>query len=95
MPWYHFHQNNSGGSFIGPESIYIEAESSHGANFIAGAHGIYFDGLDAGIDCDCCGDRWSRVQDWEGAPVPSRYGKPISLPAPSTVKIVPLLRGDV
>ena len=90
MPWYHFWQNNSGGSFIGPESIHIEAESPYGANFIAPKYGIYFDGVDSGIDCDCCGDRWRRAEDWDGHDVPSRYGEPIDLPAPDHVLIVPL-----
>ena len=25
---------------------------------------VYFDGVDKGYDCSCCGDRWSRLGDW-------------------------------
>ena len=92
MPWYHFRQNNSGGSYIGPESIHIEAKSPYGANFIAPKYGIYFDGVDSGIDCDCCGDRWRRAEDWDGHDIPSQYGEPITMPAPDHVLIVPSWR---
>jgi hypothetical protein len=23
--------------------------------------GVYFDGIERGLDCDCCGDRWYRA----------------------------------
>ena len=26
---------------------------------------IYFDGVENGIDCPCCGDRWSRFDEWD------------------------------
>lgn len=67
--WYHFRQNNSGGSFhiddergIGPH-VYIEAMNADHANDLAGRIGIYFDGVNTGNDCSCCGDRWSPVSD--------------------------------
>jgi len=91
MPWYHFRQNNSGGSFIGPESIHIEAKTSLEANNIAVTVGVYFNGVEDGIDCDCCGDRWRSVDEWDGNDVPSLYGEPISTPAPDHVLIVPSL----
>ena len=25
---------------------------------------VYFDGVEEGLDCPCCGDRWSRLGDW-------------------------------
>jgi len=91
MPWYHFRQNNSGGSFIGPESIHIEADSPLQANNIAVTVGVYFNGVDDGIDCDCCGDRWRSVDEWDDvSDVPCLYGEPIDLPAPDHVLIVPL-----
>ena len=61
MKWYEFDQNNSGGSFHAPAiRLYVEAESKEVACARASAHGVYFDGIDAGIDCSCCGDRWMR-----------------------------------
>lgn len=64
MKFYTFRQNNSGGSFYGPHYVIIEAESPEAANLIAentDEVNIYFDGCALGIDCNCCGDRWSRV----------------------------------
>jgi hypothetical protein len=60
--WY-FHQNNSGGSFIinehVAELVIIEANSELDAIDKGMDVGIYFDGCAKGIDCECCGDRWS------------------------------------
>ena len=65
MAFYEFDQNNSGGSFdiddargIGPK-VWIEATDLVCAVSIAFGLGIYFDGVSKGIDCGCCGDRWS------------------------------------
>lgn len=65
--WYHYRQNNSGGSFdivpeegIGPH-LYIEAKHSEQADQLAMDLGLYFEGVEAGLDCDCCGDRWEEV----------------------------------
>lgn len=62
--FYDFSQNNPGGHFeidddigIGP-CVWIEAVSRDAAISRAESIGIYFDGVDAGIDCPCCGDRW-------------------------------------
>lgn len=67
MKLYHFRQNNSGGSFdcdlILCQSVIIEAESAEEANAKAIQLGIYFDGVDEGGDCECCGDRWYRAND--------------------------------
>ena len=27
---------------------------------------VYFDGVEKGYDCSCCGDRWSRLDEWDG-----------------------------
>jgi len=70
--FYLFHQNNSGGVFtiddedgIGPR-VWIEANSLAAAIDRALAIGIYFDGVRDGIDCGCCGDRWSEPWKDEG-----------------------------
>lgn len=60
--FYEFSQNNSGGGFDVDKKVcnkvFIEAESADEANAIAQELGIYFDGVEKGIDCGCCGDRW-------------------------------------
>lgn len=75
--FYHFHQNNSGGSFkINDDvaiNVIIEATSAAQANGRAQEIGIYFDGCDSGEDCSCCGDRWYRVDDGDGTLTPSIY----------------------
>lgn len=60
--FYEFHQNNPGGFFDKnmPRYLWIEASSKDEACEIAEEHGVYFDGIDEGIDCPCCGDRWYR-----------------------------------
>lgn len=83
LKWYHFDQNNSGGSFdidaCVDKSVYIQAYDAESANNIAESVGIYFDGCDAGLDCECCGDRWSRLYwDEDGHEVPTCYGKPVT-----------------
>lgn len=83
MPFFEYHQNNSGGGFdidadkgIGPVVI-IEADSAHAADSRAIDLGIYFDGCESGLDCSCCGDRWSAA--WgDGDPIPSQYGLPLT-----------------
>ena len=60
--FFEFNQNNSGGDFVVDDRVchhvIIEASSADQANEIAEAVGIYFNGVDDGVDCDCCGDRW-------------------------------------
>lgn len=59
MKWWRYYQNNSGGNWIGPQLVYIEAASLNAANEAAQSlAGVYFNGCDSGEDCDCCGDRW-------------------------------------
>lgn len=60
--FYCFRQNNSFGKFLRelPKFIIIEAEDSSHAIHRAEELGLYFDGVKRGIDCPCCGDRWSR-----------------------------------
>jgi len=80
-----FHQTNSGGSRTldkdTAHNVIIEADSYTDANDRAEAHGLYFDGIDQGLDCGCCGERWTRMYDFEeGDKVPSRYGTPLGKP---------------
>lgn len=59
--YFRFHQNNSGGVFIGPAvNLIVAADTPADANAKAVAAGAYFDG--AG-DCQCCGDRWWAMSD--------------------------------
>jgi hypothetical protein len=61
--FYELDQNNSGGSFVVDENLchrlVIEADNEEEAINIAERLGCYWNGCDEGIDCDCCGDRWS------------------------------------
>jgi hypothetical protein len=71
-----YRQNNSGGRFIGEINIIIEADSAKEADEIAQENGVYFDGVDDGHDCECCGDRWYRA--WEdGTENPEIYGEAV------------------
>lgn len=67
MNWYNFKQNNSGGYFYVDDKVchrlFIEAESFDDAVKKAEELGCYWDGVDKGIDCSCCGDRWSKRDD--------------------------------
>jgi len=80
--FYTFRQNNSGGSWVGFRYICIEADSQDEANETALEYGVYFDGVLRGMDCDCCGDRWSRVNSYDAYRVPSNYGEPLSTDNP-------------
>ena len=81
MSFYTFHQNNSGGFFVGPEFVIIEADSADEANMTAMDHDVYFDGIHHGNDCECCGDRWYEVDEYHATEKPEIYGKD---PAEST-----------
>lgn len=78
--YYTFNQNNSGGSFDFDESrgithrVIIEANSLAEATDRAKSIGLYFDGCESGMDCECCGDRWYAP--WgDGDEQPDVYGK--------------------
>ncbi len=64
MKFYELSQNNSGGSFDVNDKLchrlFIEAESEKAALEIAEDLGCYWNGVDDGMDCECCGDRWYR-----------------------------------
>jgi hypothetical protein len=77
--FYTFYQNNSGGSFDITEDlaeyVIIEASNHEEANQIAESIGIYFNGCEARIDCECCGNRWYPVSQYEGTEEPEIFGE--------------------
>jgi hypothetical protein len=81
--FYTFWQNNSGGFFNNDyesgvsEVVIIEAASAEKANDKALELGIYFNGCETGLDCDCCGDRWYEASETEGDDVPTFYNKEV------------------
>ena len=81
MKYYTFNQNNSGGGFHTDEAVaeyvIIQAYSAEDANERAENIGIYFNGVDSGMDCPCCGDRWYHVSERDGYSVPAIYGTPL------------------
>lgn len=82
MPFFTFHQTDSGGSFVADlddgiaEYVIIEAANADAANDKAERIGLYFNGMRDGHDCPCCGDRWSRVGVFDANPTPLIYGLP-------------------
>lgn len=70
MKWFEFTQNNSYGRFLVDDKVchrlLIEAESFNDAVKKAEELGCYWDGVDEGIDCPCCGDRWNK---WDDEPI--------------------------
>ena len=81
--FYLFTQNNSGGSFdFMPmegiaEYVFIEALDSKEANQKAQEIGIYFNGCEKDIDCECCGDRWYEVDESDGTEFLEIYGEDV------------------
>lgn len=61
--FYRYAQNNSGGVLVGAQYVIVEAESLEEAEARAASAGVYFDGVEKALDCECCGDRWSRYPD--------------------------------
>ena len=76
-------QNNSYGHFDVSEQegiceyVIIEAQTAKHANDRARSIGLYFDGVEADIDCPCCGDRWYEVDDSDGTDEPTIFGIPV------------------
>ena len=85
--FYHYSQNNSGGSFNFDQEegitkhVVIEAESASLADRRAEYIGLYFDD---GGDCPCCGSRWRAAGDYEGTEEPSVYDSPLGVVFKST-----------
>lgn len=87
MKFWEISQNNSGGSFDVDDKVchrmIIEAETERQATRIAEDLGCYWDGVENGMDCECCGDRWYGVHelnvddinnDWKGYKVEKWLG---------------------
>lgn len=78
--FFHFPQNNSGGTFDFDEEdglthhVVIEAVDAPHANHILERIGGYFNGCSTGQDCDCCGDRWCPVDELDADSEPRVYG---------------------
>lgn len=79
MAFYTYNQNNSGGGFDVDEAVahyvIVEAENETMADEIAERVGIYFDGIERGIDCPCCGARWYGAWSGDSNDEPLIYGK--------------------
>lgn len=80
--FYTFRQNNSGGEFTHDHKegigvcVIVEAQNAAHALNRAERIGLYFDGCATGMDCPCCGDRWSDyVDDEDGTDAPEVYGQ--------------------
>ncbi len=72
--FYAFYQNSSFGlyyldSVFAPVMI-VESDSVDDANARAIDIGIYFDDVNTGKDCPCCGDRWKMVDQDDATPRP-------------------------
>ena len=76
--FYTFIQNNSGGHFHlhGDLAVcvVVEADTAEQANERAKSIGIYFDGVEAGRDCECCGSRWYRASEGCADETPDAWG---------------------
>lgn len=88
--FYHFRQNNSGGSFVTDDTVgvgkhvVVEAKNATEANDLFLLIGTeisiypltYFYGCSNGRDCSCCGDRWYPVYE-AGTKKPTLHGMTI------------------
>lgn len=83
MPFYHFRQNNTGGSFdydrdLGiTVNVVIEGDDADDITERAAKIGLYWDGCQYEKDCPCCGDRWSRPWAEHLDEHPMVYGEPV------------------
>lgn len=74
MTYYKFVQNNSFGVYeINDEAgigriVWVEAASENDALERAEKIGLYFNGVEEGKDCPCCGDRWYAPWEEEDKP---------------------------
>lgn len=78
--FYTYAQNNSGGQFVYESCgishfVIIEAPDADTADRRAEILGLYFDGVDKGLDCSCCGSRWYKQWGDEGTQEPLIYGR--------------------
>ena len=78
---YGFRQNNSGGYFTSPAEmiIVVAAKNENHALETAGKAGLYLHGVQLGLDCECCGDRWSNyASEFENAADAKAYAESVS-----------------
>jgi hypothetical protein len=77
MKWFRYGQNNSGGHMERnsrvADYVFIEAQNGVSADMIAEDLGIYFNGVEDGNDCECCGDRWNSCRWDKGVNTPDKY----------------------
>ena len=77
--FYHYNQNNTGGSFDVDENltqhVIIEADSGDEADEKLIELGGYFNGCEEDLDCPCCGDRWYPQWSDDATESPEVYGK--------------------
>jgi hypothetical protein len=82
--YFHYSQNNSGGSFDFDEKagithhVVVYGKDAKEANRKAEDIGLYWDGCYNDMDCSCCGDRWYPCDDSEGTKTPTVYGESVS-----------------
>jgi len=83
MSFFLYHQRDSYGAWfldfahgIG-HNVIIEAPDAATANSIAEDRGLYFHGVAAGVDCSCCGDRWTEATDEVGTSRPEIDGEEV------------------
>ena len=85
MAFYHLTQNNSGGGFDFDEAagithhVVIEADSADEAAERAEAIGCYWNGVESGADCPCCGDRWYEPSGYDAREFPHIYSEPLGI----------------
>lgn len=69
MYYYHYHQNNTGGTWLVNDKVskhvIIEANNADHANMLAEHIGMDFHDF-----CECCGERWTKVQDYDAQDTP-------------------------
>lgn len=76
LKWFHFRQNNSGGSFVVDKNVshHVFIQAANAADTIAVGE-KFFDNSDS---CECCGERWScYVSDNSGNSLPFVYDEPL------------------
>lgn len=56
--FYRYRQNNSGGEYVGPKAVIVEADTPSEADIRATASGFIYLDETYKIDCECCGHRW-------------------------------------
>lgn len=82
MGFYTFHQINSGGSFHRNSDVreYVIVEGTDLDDITKRAEriGLYFNGVDTGDDCECCGDRWHEPYG-DMTEVPMIWDTPVDL----------------